>query len=179
MAVRSQDTKRIIHLSMFSAIALTIFILEAQLPPPVFYIPGMKLGLANIVTLYLLANYSGKDAFAVLMVRIFLGSFFAGQMLSLIYSLAGGLLSFCAMSLCIKLLGKNSLWFTGIVGGVCHNIAQISIAAIVMKTTSVFTYIPLLIISGIGAGIFCGLTANFLLKHIQRIKNKTKSKKKS
>ncbi len=166
---KSKNVKHLVRLSMFAAIALTVFILEAQLPSPVFYIPGIKLGLANVVTLYLLADCSKKDALSVSLARILLGSFFAGQMVSLIYSLAGGLLSFCTMSLCIKLFGKRLIWFTGAVGGVSHNIGQICAAAVILKSTYVFAYLPLLILFGIAAGLFCGFTADFFLKHVHRI----------
>ncbi len=163
------NTRRLVRLSLFSAIALTIFILEAQIPNPFVYIPGMKLGLANIVTLYLLSEYTGKDAFMVLMVRILLGSFFAGQMAALMYSLAGGLLSFAVMFVCFRLSGRKNLWFIGAAGGVFHNIGQIIAASVLMKTSAVFSYLPYLVLSGICAGIFCGTAARFLVKCMDKL----------
>lgn len=174
----TKKTEHLVKLSMFAAIALVIFIVEAQFPSPVLYIPGMKLGLANAVTLFLLSEYTKKDAFAVLMVRIFLGSFFAGQMTSLIYSLAGGILSFMVMILCIKIFGKEYIWFTGVCGGISHNIGQICAAALLMETKAVFSYLPWLILFGTGAGLFCGLSAQFLAKHTRRLKNNLKTEKK-
>lgn len=165
----SENTSRLVRLSMFTAIALTIFILEAQIPSPFFYIPGMKLGLANVVTVFLLYRYKKTDALAVLLVRIILGSFFAGQMISLIYSLSGGLLSLGAMIVCTKLPTKESVWFTGVAGGAVHNIGQLCAAAAVMQTSAVFSYIPYLVIAGIAAGLFCGIAAAFFLKHTDRI----------
>lgn len=178
MTRNTKKTERLVKLSMFAAIALIIFIVEAQFPSPVLYIPGMKLGLANVVTLFLLSEYTKKEAFAVMMVRIFLGSFFAGQMTALIYSLAGGFLSFGAMALCQKLFGKNCIWFTGVSGGVFHNIGQICAAAVLMETKAVFAYLPWLILFGMGAGLFCGLTAQFFIRHIRRLKNNFKTEKK-
>lgn len=168
----TKKTERLVKLSLFAAIALIIFMVEAQFPSPVLYIPGMKIGLANVVTLFLLSEYTKKETFAVLMVRIFLGSFFAGQMTSLIYSLAGGILSFFAMILCMKIFGKECLWFTGVCGGVFHNIGQIFAAAVVMGTNAVFAYLPWLVLFGTGAGLFCGLTAGFFVRHLKNAQKK-------
>ncbi len=166
---RRNDTKKLVSLALFAAIALTVFVIEAQFPSPVVYIPGMKLGLSNVVTVILLATYSKKDAFFVLMTRIFLGSFFAGQMMALAYSLAGGLLSFGAMCVTVMILGKDSLWFVGIVGGVFHNIGQVLAAYLLMQTSAVWAYLPYLVLFGIGTGLFCGLSAAFIVKHLQKI----------
>ncbi len=168
MSRTQNNTLRLVRLSLFAAIALTIFILEAQIPSPVVYIPGMKLGLANIVTIYLLSEYTGKEAFMVLMVRILLGSFFVGQMTALIYSLAGGILSFAVMVICFRISGGKNLWFIGAAGGVFHNIGQVIAAAFLMQTSAVFSYLPYLILSGICAGIFCGAAAHFFVKCMNR-----------
>ncbi len=176
---RHSNTGKLVRLALFVSIALIVFIIEAQFPSPVVYIPGMKLGLSNVVTVILLATESKKDAFFVLMTRIFLGSFFAGQMISLAYSLIGGLLSFGAMCVTVMILGKDSLWFTGIVGGVVHNIGQVLAAWVLMKTEAVFAYLPYLILFGIGTGLFCGISAMFIVKHMKKIfpENKLGEKK--
>lgn len=176
--VRHSDTGKLVRLALFASIALIIFIIEAQFPSPVIYIPGMKLGLSNVITVILLATYSKKDAFFVLMTRIFLGSFFAGQMMALVYSLIGGLLSFCAMCITVMILGKDSLWFTGIVGGVAHNIGQVFAAWVLMKTDAVFAYLPYLVLFGIGTGLFCGISAMFITKHMKKIFSVNKSEEK-
>lgn len=88
----NNNLKKTIRLSALSAIALTIFIIEIQIPPLV-PIPGIKLGLANIITLIILSLYGIKEASAVLFIRIFLGSIFSGQMINLLYRLSGGI--FC------------------------------------------------------------------------------------
>ena len=82
--------RKMVMLSLYAAIALALFVLEAQIPIPVA-IPGVKLGLANVVTLLVLTQYRARDAFAVLVVRILLGSMFGGQMVGFLYSMAGGL----------------------------------------------------------------------------------------
>ena len=88
-------TKRLTQTALLTAIALTIFMAEAQLPP-VIPIPGVKLGLANIVTVFALFTLGPVDALAILLVRVLLGSMFAGQLMTLFYSLGGGLLAYCA-----------------------------------------------------------------------------------
>lgn len=166
---RQTDTKKLVRLSLLAAAALVIFVLEAQIPSPVVFIPGMKLGLANVITLFLLATHRRREAFAVLMVRIVLGSFFAGQMAALMYSLSGGILSFAAMCLVMVFIGKDALWFAGIAGGVFHNIGQILAARLLMQTSAVFAYIPYLVLFGIIAGLFSGLCSTFLVKHYRRL----------
>ncbi len=166
---RQSNTGRLVRLSLLAAAALIIFVLEAQIPPIIPYIPGMKIGLANIITLFLLATHSRREAFMVLIVRIILGSFFAGQMAALMYSLAGGMLSFAAMCVVMKLAGKEHLWFIGVTGGVFHNIGQIIAARILMQTAAVYAYIPYLILFGITAGLFCGLCSQLLVRHFRRI----------
>ncbi len=165
-----RSVKHVVRLGLYSAIALILFLLEAQFPSPVLYVPGIKLGLSNIVTLFMLSCETRQDALAVLLVRVLLGSFFAGQMMMLLYSLAGGLLSLGAMILCSILLKREGLWFTGIVGGAMHNLGQLMMAAMLMQTTSVFAYLPVLILCGMAAGFFSGMTAGFFVRRWKRMK---------
>lgn len=105
---------------MFVTISLTIFVLES-LMPPVINIPGIKPGFANIVTLFLLVNTNKRSAFTVLIVRIILASIFAGQIMSLFYSLSGGILSLLAMSIVLYITKKKTVWFASVVGAIFHN----------------------------------------------------------
>ena len=156
-------TKDITRLSLFIAIALTIFVLENQIPIP---IAGVKLGLANIVTLYLIHQYSVKEALFVLIVRIFLGSIFAGQMISFAYSLVGGLLSLGVMWLANRLQKGDNIWFTSVLGGIFHNIGQIIVAAIVVENSSLFYYLPVLLVSGVVFGVVIGMVGAVLVKRL-------------
>lgn len=90
-------TKKLVQLSLLIAIALSIFIVELQIPNPLPF-PGIKLGLANIVTLYVIYRYRAKEALLVLMARIILGSVFSGNLMAIMYSLAGGICCFVVMS---------------------------------------------------------------------------------
>ena len=148
---------------MLTAIALIIFIVEAQIPPPV-PIPGIKIGLANVITLVTLVWFGRKEAFAVLMLRIVLGSIFAGQIMSFLYSVSGGILCFLVMALLIKVL-KNQLWVLSVIGALAHNTGQIIAAVIVTSTWQIIGYMPILAVSGIIAGAFTGLIAGFIVKH--------------
>lgn len=163
-----KSVKKLTNLALFSTIALTIFLLESLIPPLV-PIPGIKLGLANIVTLILLANATWRDALIVLLVRIILGSIFAGQMMSFFYSLAGGLACLLVMAILHHFLGSRLLWFTSIMGALAHNTGQIAVAAIVLGSGYVLFYYPYLIISGIITGLFTGLAAWYVHPRLPKI----------
>ena len=162
-------TKDITRLSLFIAIALTIFVLENQIPIP---IAGVKLGLANIVTLYLIHQYCVKEALFVLIVRIFLGSIFAGQMISFAYSLVGGLLSLGVMWLANRLQKGDNIWFTSVLGGIFHNIGQIIVAIILLGSINVIYYLSILGVCGIITGLFNGLIVQIFIKSINNINKK-------
>ena len=154
-------------MALLLAIALTIFVAEAQLPPPV-PIAGVKLGLANIVTLAALVWLGRREALAVLLGRIVLGSVFAGQAVSFIYSLAGGLMCFFVMALILSLLGKERLWVVSVFGAMAHNVGQILAAIVLTHTWLITAYLPILLISGIITGIFTGLCAQLLVSRIDK-----------
>lgn len=158
------NTKKLTALSMLTAIALIIFIIEAQLPP-LAPIPGIKMGLANVITLFTMVCFGRKEAFTVLILRIVLGSIFAGQMMSLIYSMAGGILCFLAMSLAIKIFKENRLWIVSVFGALAHNIGQVIAAAAVTSTWQVVGYLPVLAVSAVITGAFTGLAASLAVKH--------------
>jgi len=153
--------KKMVTLALFTTIALTIFVIESALPP-IAPIPGIKLGLANIVTLVVLVHYGSKDAFFVLMLRIILASIFAGQIISFAYSLCGGCLCLLSMCICNKLLHNKYIYVTSIIGAIFHNIGQIIIACVLLQSLSIMVYLPILLISSIITGLFTGLCSHFL-----------------
>ncbi|MBE6851307.1 MAG: Gx transporter family protein [Ruminococcus sp.] len=154
--------RHLVMLSLMTAIALTLFLVEAQIPLPIG-IAGIKLGLANLVTLFLLIRYSAKDAAAVLLMRIVLGNLFTGQMVSFLYSLAGGMLSLTAMLLLCRLLKGKSIWFVSVMGGICHNLGQMLVAMYFLGMGGVLYYLPFLLVSGILMGFLVGVaTQGFL-----------------
>lgn len=162
------EPKKLTRNALLTAIALTIFMLEAQIPPLV-PIPGVKLGLANIVTIFALFTYGSRDALMILLVRVFLGSVFSGQMTTFFYSLAGGLLCFAVTLLMKKIVTDKQIWVASIIGAIFHNIGQILMAILITSTPGIAVYLPILLVSGILTGLFTGLCAQFLygkLKHL-------------
>ena len=154
--------RRTALLGLLTAIALTIFMLEAQLPPPV-PLPGVKLGLANIVTVFAVFALGPGEGALVLAARIFLGAVFGGNFSTLIYSGAGGL---CAIAVTValrRILRKNQLWVAGCLGAAAHNLGQVAAAAAVSDTAAVFYYLPVLLGLGLITGLFTGLCAQFLV----------------
>lgn len=159
------NVKKMTLLALYTTIALTIFTAESFIPP-LAPLPGIKLGLSNIVTLWLLMHTNAKDALIVLFTRILLSSFFAGQMISLMYSLAGGFFCFLAMSLLFRILGNQYVVFISIFGALFHNLGQIAIAILITQLPSMLAYLPALAISGIVTGTFTGLCAFYLNRHM-------------
>lgn len=160
------SVKKLTQLSVLITIAVIIFVLEMQLPP-LTPIPGIKMGLSNITTLVVMILFSRKDAFIVLMLRIIISSIFAGQMTAFIYSITGGLVSFCFMSLFTLFINKDKIWIISIFSAIGHNIGQIAVAILITSTWRIIFYLPILLISGIISGAFTGITAQLLLKKIQ------------
>ena len=160
--------RRLTRLALLTAIALTIFMAEAQLPPLV-PIQGVKLGLANIVTVYAVFVLGAGDALLILAGRIFLGAVFSGQMTTLWYSAAGGLLSWCALCLLRKALDKRQLWLSSPVAGVCHNLGQLLAAAAMLGTWAVLAYLPYLVLAGLLAGLFTGAAAQALIGRMEKM----------
>lgn len=156
-------TKRLTTLALLTAIALTIFMVEAQIPP-LTPVPGIKMGLSNIITVFIVFAIGPKEAAAVLFVRIFLGSVFAGNFSTILYSGAGGL---CAIfvTICLrKLLTQKQLWVAGVCGAIAHSIGQMAMAIAITETPGLVAYLPIMIIASIISGTFTGLCAQLLVK---------------
>ena len=154
--------------ALLTAIALTIFMVEAQIPTPI-PIPGVKLGLANIITIYAMYILGPSDTLMILVSRIFLGAVFSGQMMTLMYSLGGGLCCYAAMLVLRKVISKDYLWLTSAICAIFHNAGQLTVAAGVMKTWAVLAYLPYLLLAGVCAGLFTGLCAQFLVRRLDRL----------
>lgn len=160
-------TKRLTRMGLLTALALIIFTVEAQIPALV-PIPGVKLGLANIITVYAMFCLGPKDTMMILLCRIFLGSVFSGQMMTLFYSLSGGLLCYLVMLPMRKLVTEKQIWVCSVVGAIAHNIGQIIAAICIARTPGLIVYLPVLMISGIIAGTFTGLCAQFVISRLPR-----------
>ena len=161
------EASRLTTLALLTALALILSLVESALPP-LAPIPGIKLGLANIITLLALYLMAPSDALLILLVRILLASLFAGQAMSFLYSLAGGLLCFVAALASKKLLAAHFIVLTGMISAIFHNIGQILVAYLLTQTAGVFLYFPILLISGLITGLFTGLCAFFAQKYLSR-----------
>ena len=155
-------TRHIALLGLLTAIALTIFMVEAQLPAPV-PIPGVKLGLANIVTVFTVFAVGPGAAAAVLAARIFLGAVFAGNFSTIFYSAAGGLLAILTSIGLRRVLSVRQIWAAGCLGAVAHSCGQMAAAVLIMGTPTVLLYLPVMIVISIFTGLFTGLCAQFLI----------------
>ena len=156
------NVRKLTTLGLLCAIALTIFMVEAQIPP-LLPIPGVKLGLANIVTVFTVFAIGAKEGIAVLFVRIFLGAVFAGNFSTIFYSAAGG---FCAIGMTIllkKVLTKKQLWVAGVIGAIAHSLGQMAMAIAITATPGLAIYLPVMIAISIVTGAFTGLCAQFLV----------------
>ena len=170
-------TKRITHAALLTALALIIFVLEAQIPPPV-PIPGLKLGLANIITVYAMFRLGPKDTLAILLSRIFLGSVFAGAVSAMLFSLAGGLLCYLLMLPLRRLLSLRQIWVCGVLGAVAHNLGQTAAAILIYRTFAVAFYLPVLLLSAVVTGTLTGLSAQYVVRRMeQREQNRSVTEK--
>ena len=165
MDKKSSVIKRIALDALLTAAALIIFIVEAQIPP-VVPIPGVKLGLANVVTVFALFRLGAKDTLAILLGRILLGAAFSGSVNALVFSLAGGLLCYLAMLLLKRILSEKQIWVCGVTGAVCHNLGQTVAATVLLRSGAVWYYFPVLVLSGIVTGLFTGLCAQIVYLRI-------------
>ena len=159
-------TRRLTLDAMLIALALALFFLETWLPPLV-PMPGVKLGLAHIITLFALYRLGPGDAAAILICRILLGTLFGGQAVSFLFSLCGGLLAFLAMLLIKPVLSSNQIWVCGVLGALAHNAGQIIAAWLILHMPEVFAYLPVLIISAIITGLFTGICGQELVKRLK------------
>lgn len=158
------NTGKLTLMAVLTAVALTIFVIEAQIPP-LAPIPGIKLGLANIVTVYAIFSLGPGPAAMILLARILLGSLFSGGM-AVFYSLAGGFCCYLVMLVMRKLVTQRQIWVCSVLGAMAHNVGQIFAAVLITRTPGVAVYLPVLMVSGILTGLFTGLCAQFLLRRL-------------
>ena len=159
------STKKLTTLAITISFAMILSYLESRIPAFVA-IPGIKIGFANIAIIFALYKLGIKEAAVVSVLRIILVSTLFGSPVSMIYSLAGGVLSLIAMSL-LKCFTPLSEITVSVCGGVLHNVGQIAMASIMLSTNVIVYYLPFLVVSGIVAGIAVGVAAGILIKRIR------------
>ncbi|MBR6675827.1 MAG: Gx transporter family protein [Clostridia bacterium] len=159
-----KGTKKIVLLGMCCAAAMILSYVESFVP---FGVPGLKVGLPNVVTVFLLYRFGWREAGAVSVVRCVLTSLLFGSVMSLAYSLAGGALSIAVMSL-LKRCRLFSAVGVSVAGGISHNAGQIAVAVAVMNTREIAYYMPVLAVGGTLAGIVIGICGALVLHRFQR-----------
>ena len=158
--------KKITILSLFCSAALIMSYIEALIPLPLPF--GIKVGLPNIIIVFILCRVGAKETIAVSLVRVLMVALLFGNALSLLYSVAGALLSLTFM-IVLKALKTFSTIGISVVGGITHNAGQIIVACIVMDTVQISYYLPILAISGIIAGVLVGIAGDMLIKKFPKI----------
>ena len=161
-------TKKVAILGLCIALSMVLSFLEHQIPPLVA-VPGVKVGLPNLVMVFMLYKIGWKETAIVSIVRVVLVSMIFGSVVSMAYGLVGATLSLIGMIL----LKRTKLFSTiavSVVGGVLHNIGQIAVACVIMGTGLIVSYLPVLLISGTIAGVVIGFVAGLLVKKLDKLK---------
>ncbi len=169
--MNNSKAKRIAFFGMMVALAFTFSYLESLIPFN-FGIPGMKLGLANLVVVVALYIMKPSEAFSIAVIRILLAGLTFGNVYSLAYSLCGGILSFIVMYFMRKT--KLSVIGVSMLGGICHNIGQIIVAAVVMETVRIVYYLPVLLVAGLITGLLLGIVSKLIIDRFNKISKNQK-----
>lgn len=150
------NTRKMVILSLFIGQALVLHIFENYLSLPMLA-PGIKLGLANIVTIIVIMEFGIKEALIVGILRSFLGSLLGGNILGFLFSILGTIFSILIMGIINKRYKHNfSIPVISIIGAITHNVAQIIVASILVAHFAVVIYLPVLLLSGSIVGYFTG-----------------------
>lgn len=162
--MKKMTTKKTAQLGVYIALAMILSYVESLIPFS-FGVPGIKLGLTNVVTVIMMYTYGIPGALGVAVLRAVLSGFMFGNAFSIIYSVAGCVLSFIFMYI-LKKTNHFAIISVSAAGGVMHNVGQLIVAANVVKTYSVIYYAPVLIIAGVFTGIVIGIVSDEIVKRI-------------
>jgi len=178
------NAHKIATLALLTSLGLIAFLIEGLFPP--LFFPGAKMGLSNVFSLFTLAVYGLPEALAVVIIRTFLGSLFAGNFSLILYSMTAGVASVVVSRLLLLAFPKISLLSVSVVSAVTHNVVQLFVYCLLTQTTLIFGYLPYLALLGVLAGIIVGLAVIYAVKGIplttlekvvgERHKQKNKSK---
>lgn len=164
------SAKKLTQLSLLMAAALILYVIELRLPSPI-PIPGVKLGLANIITVVAVYRFTPWETALLVAVRIILGTIFGGSMSAFLFSVSGAVFCLCGMIIIRKLLPEKQLPLCSVLGAMLHNVGQMAAAVWVMGSFSVLAYLPILLVTGCLSGLFTGICAGEVERRIPQIKN--------
>lgn len=159
--------KKVAVLGLCVALAMIMSYIESLFPLNLA-VPGIKMGLANIVIIFLLYRVGFSSACIVSLIRVFLVSMLFGNVMMMAYSIAGAVLSLAVM-LVLKKCGKFSVVGVSIAGGVAHNAGQIIMAAILLGAKQIAYYLPVLAVTGTVTGVLIGIAASVVIKRVKHI----------
>lgn len=157
-------TKRLTTLALLAAAAFVLSWLDSLIPVS-GVLPGAKLGLANLCVLSGLYLLGAGPAAVLCLLKILLSTFLFGNAFSFFYALAGGVLSYLVM---VLLKERCSVVFVSVMGGMFHNIGQLAVAAVILQTAGLLSYLPVLLLCGIGAGCAIGVSGGILMRRCKQ-----------
>ncbi len=161
-------TKKLVFIALLVAQALVLHVIEGMLPIN-FGIPGAKLGLANIITLTALYFFSFREVLSIVVLKTIMTMLVGGSVSGFLYSLSGGLLSLLAMYMVYRFARlRVSIIGISVVGAVFHNLGQLLMAALIIQNIKIVFYLPLLVVSAVGTGIFVGLASKYMILGMEK-----------
>ena len=163
------STRILVFISVLVAQEMILSFIESMLPIP-FFVPGAKLGLANIITLTAIYMLTFKQATAVVLLRVILTAATFGSLSTFLYSFAGGIFSLLIMAAVLKVFRNDiSLIGVSVLGAVAHNMGQLMVATFMIHNILMLSYLPLLLIAAVPTGIFVGIVARILINYLERL----------
>jgi len=156
------ETRKLARIGVLVALAMVLSYVES-LFPAFIAIPGVRIGLANIAIVFALYTLGFKEALLISVVRVVLSALLFGSVLSMVYSLAGSILSLAVMALLKRFFGTVAV---SVAGGVSHNLGQIAVACLILHTRAIAYYVPVLILSGVAAGVVIGIVAAIVINRL-------------
>lgn len=160
-----KETRKIALLGVLTSVALVLSYLEAMLPPISTAVPGIKMGLPNIIIIFVLYKFGLKEAVTVSIIRVFIVALLFGNVMTLAYSVAGAVLSIALMTIMLKLDWFSTIGVS-VVGGISHNLGQILVAIFLFDTIQIGYYMIVLAVTGTIAGVIIGIIASVLIKRL-------------
>ena len=161
------NIRKVAFLGLTASLALLLSYVEFLLPPLFVAVPGIKVGLPNVVILYVLYSIGVKEAAFVSFARICISSLLFGTVMTFAYSVAGAILSLVVMAI-LKKIDKLSAVGVSVAGGVLHNLGQILVAMVLLDTPQIAYYMLVLTVTGTISGVFVGLCGALMIKKLPK-----------
>ena len=160
-------TKRIATDAILLALALIIFVVEAQIPF-ISSVPGIKLGLSNVVSLFAVYKLKKSDTLMIMILRILIAGVYTGQAVSILFSLGGGMCCFLAMIIAVRFIPLRQAWVTSVFAAIAHNAGQLLVAVFILGNAAVLLYIPVLTAAAVMTGALTGVVAQGVMLRMEK-----------